>query len=280
MSSNAAVYYHDDMDGFASAFAFYLYKEKDFDKVFYEPINHGDVMPIDKVDKLIFLDFCPPEEDVKTYIKNGFNLIIIDHHASKKDIYDKYRDKCEFVYDIKHAGCELTRQHFTSNSQYQQLFKYIEDRDLWKFKYPETKPVHAALLCLPKDFKLWAKQFQIHDGLVKIYLKGRNILEYQDYLVKEIAKNAIITDWPFEPHNKNYTILSVNTSILASEVCDYLLFEDERKVDFVAAFNFEYKKMRWQLRSRDDFDVSEIAKINDGGGHRNAAGFVIDYNED
>ncbi len=31
----------------------------------------------------------------------------------------------------------------------------------------------------------------------------------------------------------------------------------------------------WSLRSRGDFDVSEIAKKFGGGGHKNAAGFTV-----
>ena len=35
-------------------------------------------------------------------------------------------------------------------------------------------------------------------------------------------------------------------------------------------------KIQFSLRSRSDVDVSEIAKLFNGGGHKNAAGFQLD----
>lgn len=59
----------------------------------------------------------------------------------------------------------------------------------------------------------------------------------------------------------------------ASEVAGELA----EKTDFGACY-FEVAQGRWQysLRSRGKFDVSEVAKIFGGGGHKGAAGFTVD----
>ena len=60
----------------------------------------------------------------------------------------------------------------------------------------------------------------------------------------------------------------------ASEVAGEIAGQDG--TEFGACyFEVEQNRFQYSLRSRGDFDVSEIAKKFGGGGHKNAAGFTV-----
>jgi uncharacterized protein len=85
-------------------------------------------------------------------------VTIIDHHKSAiEDLtgletqYDNYFKD----FDLEHSGAMLTWLHFFPDVTPPRLIQHIEDRDLWRFKFKDTRNVQAALFSYPYDFDIW-----------------------------------------------------------------------------------------------------------------------------
>jgi nanoRNase/pAp phosphatase (c-di-AMP/oligoRNAs hydrolase) len=109
------------------------------------------------------------------------------------------------------------------------------------------------------------------DKLDELYTMGQIILKANTTIVKKQVSQSYLGFLP----QQNMEIPLVNTPILVSETCHALL-EDERYADypFVAAWFVDNRnQVNYSLRSRSNFDCSQIAKQYGGGGHPQASGF-------
>ena len=64
-------------------------------------------------------------------IEQSNKIIVIDNHESAKknlqDIEDKYK-----IFDMTHSGVVLAWNYFYPEETIPLLYKYVEDRDIWK----------------------------------------------------------------------------------------------------------------------------------------------------
>ena len=70
-----------------------------------------------------------------------------------------------------------------------------------------------------------------------------------------------------------YRVPVINATSLQSEICNDLLLKNPN-AKFVAYYYDSGDLRRWGLRSRPDFDCSQIATCFGGGGHKQSAGFA------
>lgn len=143
----------------------------------------------------------------------------------------------------------------------------MQDRDLWQWRLPKSREVSAGLGILPLDFRDWEVHLSDVTGLARA---GTPILAYQNELVKALVKRTRRI-WL-----AGMMVPAVNTGFMASEVCDQLLANNPE--DPIAVCYFDSPGGRvYSLRSRvtADVDVSEIARLYGGGGHKHAAGFTV-----
>ena len=145
-----------------------------------------------------------------------------------------------------------------------ELISYIQDRDLWKWKLHLSREVSAALASYHKNFLVW--DFL---NIERLQLEGHAVLRTQKQQVEILTHDNVIWQW-LGFHN----IPTVNTPLLASEIGEALLAEFPEAVFAATYYNHPDGRQHWSLRSRGDFDVSEVAKEYGGGGHKSAAGFV------
>ena len=272
------VFYHNDLDGFASAWVYWKYSGvKDAE---YRQISHTDTIEEIYDTKLKFLDFCPKPVVIDRLLDAGNELLIIDHHKTSESYIHLYMDNPSVTihHDTYYSGCVLTwiiLNHcggYDVDGDIPKGLIYIQDRDLWKFNYEETKAFCVFVDSIPREFDEW-NEFMINGIFMQQAISsGKAILEYQQKLVKVMAKGAFVSEGAWRPAF-GYKVAIANVSTLSSEVCHQVL-ENHPEVDFVATYSFYRNRKTWQLRSKGDFDVSEIAKKNGGGGHKNAAGFV------
>ena len=112
------------------------------------------------------------------------------------------------------------------------------------------------------DFHVWSEL-----DVESIADEGAPILRYQQQQVALLCSQV-----RFETL-AGFNVPVVNAPIFGSEVGEELLkrFPD---APFAALYFDRGDGIRqWSLRSREDFDVSEIARQYQNGGHRQAAGF-------
>lgn len=182
---------------------------------------------------------------------------------------DPFPPNCHFIFDMTRSGAGLAWDYFHPDTRRPEFINYIEDRDLWLKKLPNGDEFTIALRSYPQDFATW--DVLIGRGPEALIKQGHAIQRYYRMRVEELKRSAYEARFVELPHR----VRIANAPLFAaSEVAGELATSD---VDFGAIY-FEVSPGRWQysLRSRDGFDVSAVAKLYGGGGHKAAAGFTTD----
>ncbi len=147
---------------------------------------------------------------------------------------------------------------------------YINDRDLWKHELPHTKEVNAYIGSLDYTFENWDALEQL--GVEQVILKGEALLQYRQKTVAGLCKGRQLVDL------FGYSqVPTVNTSgAFASDTGD-ALSKLHPEAPMTMTYHFAYGKLLCSLRSPQGTgaDVSEVAKVFGGGGHKHASGCNI-----
>lgn len=268
------VLYHGNCaDGMGAAYAAW---KKLGDMAQYIPVSYGSPPPFDQIatgSMVYLLDFSYPRQVLHSFwMERGATVQVIDHHrTAQQDL----ADWPGAIFDMDHSGAYLAWQYFhhekgSGQNMTPPLIKYVEDRDMWWWKLPDSREVSAALWSYPMDFTTWQKidrQLRRSVGLRNFIMEGQAILRYMEQQVVMITRHAI------PKKIDGHTVPVCNATSLWSEVGEMLLkmFPD---APFAACYSDTREGLRrWSLRSRGDFDVSAVARIRGGGGHKAAAGF-------
>ncbi len=266
---NIVILYHDDLDGFGAAWAAW---KKFGNKADYLPVDFGKPMPTDLKNKEIYiLDFCYPEAETKALLKNNKKLVVIDHHITRKNIFKLLEGS---VWNIKRAGCVLSWQYFCPGKKIPKLIEYVEDIDLWTLKLKNTREITLFMESLPKDFKEWSKIASGMENKNKFseYLeKGKAISGFVGKIIEIIASNS--ENAIFE--GKKASV--VNSPKFTSELGEYLLRKTKNSIAII--WSLKNGRIKVSLRSLKGVDVSKLVQKYGGGGHRQAAGFILEAGE-
>ena len=268
-------------DGFCAA---YIAKKKypEAEVLF---LDHGFVPPFGTVKgkDVLVLDFSwstRADNDAMAHDAKSFR--ILDHHKTAQATLE---GAPYAVFDMKRSGAGLAWDYlfgkdsiklkvladcsFEYNLPLERPWyvNYVEDRDLWNWKFPKSKEICAYLGTLPFTFEAWDRlgEVDLKDALVL----GCGALAHIDHYVREAVQQAqtgILQGYKTAVLNVPY----LNCSEVGNELA---------KTHEVSLTWFERGDgmIQFSLRSIGDIDVSAIAKIFGGGGHRNAAGFQMPY---
>lgn len=199
------------------------------------------------------------------------HITILDHHkTAAEDLQDLPPgiENLFAIFNMDRSGAMLTWEHFHGREEPPLLLKHIEDRDLWRFALPGTREVQANVFSYPYLFDVWdALMLRPIDTMIA---EGRAIERKHQKDVAELLKvttrRMVIGGHEVPIANLPY----IHVSDAAHELA---------KGEAFAGCYWDTPKGRvFGLRSTDTgVDVSEVAKGYGGGGHRNAAGFTVDY---
>jgi uncharacterized protein len=263
----------------------------------YVAMNYSDEPPNIKDRRVFMVDFCLKRKQMIQMFEDSEKLVVLDHHATAvkelEGLSEEY-DLDEIVFDMNRSGAGIAWDYFFPDKSRPDLVNYVEDRDLWRFVLQYSREVNAYIQSYDIDLATWVDVFRTGcfsldvDHLV--ISSGKALLRQQSKLVKSICEHARLKSFPIPYHLTSKTVdvwgqynlgsnsgVYVETSILMSEVCEQLL-NTYLHAPF-AWYSFKRKdgKTQYGLRSRadSDVDVSEIAKLYGGGGHKHAAGFEL-----
>lgn len=259
------IYHGDCYDGFSAA---WVAKRAMPDAELY-PARYGDLPPeVSGYDRVFILDFSYPRA-MMINMATWTRLKVLDHHKTAQADCEGL-DFCEF--DMERSGCAMTWRFFYPNEATPDWLLRVEDRDLWRFKYDDTRFCHAFIASLPMTLASWDELAAMRHS--EIASSGTAISRYIDTYLRKAAQEARVVTlslgdgWQWRPIVLNIPYQN------ASEAADVLL-DLRPDADFSIGY-FQRADGRWQysLRSRGNGpDVSEIAKVWGGGGHEHAAGF-------
>ncbi len=275
------IYHFPCADGFGSAFATWLKHGHDFD---YHPANYGEPIPDVDDRKVYIFDFSYPLDEMNVIIKRADSVAVRDHHKTAEEALGglavKHKDNplVDIVFDVNKSGAVLTWEYWFPNDDVPEMFRLIEDRDLWNFKYQDTKAFARILWSHPYDFETWSSIYNhmentaLRDAIIH---EGEALLRAHEQTCAELIKDLTRIEVVAGHHDVPVLNLPIQ---FGSDVC-HLLLKAHPDAPF-AAYYFDKPGpdgtliRQWGARSEDSrIDVGQVAKEFGGGGHRNASGW-------
>lgn len=274
-SKQPVVLYHGGCsDGFCAAWVFHAR----YPNATFLPVRYGEEPPVEAFDisrPLYIVDFSYPADVlIKLATNRKTLLVILDHHKTAQEALSDIGPKlsavgCDTVYiffDMNKSGGRLAWEYLHGPGKAVPLLvQYTEDRDLWRHALHLTKEVNAGLRTYPMTFDAWNMIF--NTPVSDIVLAGEAVLRAEEQTINSFVSKA------HPVMIGGIEVKAVNTTTLISEIAGALA----KGAPFGATYFDTGNGLRiWSLRSDRDganTDVSAIAMLYGGGGHRNAAGF-------
>ena len=259
-------------DGFAAALAAWLFYEGKAEML---GLDHGDIKSVTDLPALegravYILDFSFDEVILRGIEERAAKLVMLDHHKSAAEKLTGFACRCGVVhFDMSKSGARLAWEFFQPNRAVPDLVRFVEDRDIWVWQYPESPAFLAALDMEPMDFPRWAEIAAFSpDQLTAFMARGHAMDEKFAKLCADIAEGA-------QPISFNgQQGLMVNApGVFHSLVGDTLAKQSGTFALLWTAGKGGVVKVG--LRSRSGFDCIPLAESMKGGGHAQACGFKM-----
>lgn len=250
--------------------------------------SYGQPAPDVSGRDVIMVDFSYKRSVLDEMASKANSILILDHHkTAQEDLAGMLEPPSSYaawksatggrlsrnvrvaaLFDMNRSGAGLAWDYFCPDEKRPALISRIEDRDLWRFFYVDTRAVQASVFSYPYDFEVW-------DGLMRrdlasLAIEGTAIerKHHKDIaeLVGATKRRMVIGGHSVPVANLPYTM---------SSDAGHMMCKGE---PFAACYLITSDGVTFSLRSTDSgIDVSSIASSYGGGGHRNAAGFRITY---
>lgn len=255
------LYHANCNDGFGAAWAAWLALG---DNAQYIPVRHNEHRALNLEGSVAILDFSIDRQTLEAWRKDR-EVIVIDHHITAAEAL-KGVDGC--IFDMDKSGAMLAWEYYHPGIEPPQLIRYLQDHDLYKFELPESRWIRSFISATPYEFDLWSNMNALLEQEFGRVLYVTAHLDTQTRTaVNKLCQNTMFAQ--IGPH----IVPCVNSANYFSELGERLL-ELHPTVPFVVVwFRRNSGVYQYSLRS-NGFDVSAIAKLYGGGGHKCAAGFV------
>jgi uncharacterized protein len=285
---DVCIYHFPCDDGFASAWV----ARRRWPGIVLAGTNYG--LPFPEIDitgkNLLIVDFSYKPEILAGLAAKAASIVILDHHKTAeadlkgfrvvgkftaqgigymlRDMFELSRPPILAYFDMQRSGAALTWDFCFPGIVPPAMIKYIEDRDLWRFHYKETRAFRLYLNSFPYDFDIWTT---IADRSYTAMSEAIAIERFYDRKLAEILPTVTlktIGKWKDVP-------VAHAPYAFASDLAHEML-KAYPSAPFAAVVVDAYGARTYSLRSEDSReDVSEVARTFGGGGHRNAAGFRV-----
>jgi len=284
MKNTIVVYHYNCNDGIASAWA--MHKAFGNEAEYIGGI-HGKEPRFDPKGKTIYMvDFCyPPDVTLNLFEEGAEKIIVIDHH--KRPVEALLRNKelqempnFEVHYgSFENSGAVLTFFYVKFDMEgcnalddtlLPLFFKYVEDRDLWEWKYDLTKPILEVFRMEPttiervdefvnicEDSEELQKTVKIGQALIKAY---------------ETEKEQTLNRGrrPIKIFNQSLEVVNCPPKF-SSDIGHELAKDNNIGLTYCDTEEFRI----FAIRGNGKVNVAKLAEKYGGGGHHNAAGFTV-----
>lgn len=260
---NTVFYHANCMDGMAAAYAAYLKLGDDCE---YIALRYSDTIPFDACEgrTVYFLDFSCSRSDFLKIREIANKVVVLDHHKSAAE---ELAGLVEM--DMDKSGAVLAWEYFHPDKTIPTQYLYIQDRDLWRWEYGFTKAFGLAAWTYPITLDGFSQVMET--DLTEMISAGEAISRHHDQQVAAVTKNTrrfTLDEW-------DVPVLNINHALVSDALA--LLKEGE---SFAVGYSDIGDRRLYSLRSSPDGeDVSVIAKRFGGGGHKNASGFNISFDD-
>jgi oligoribonuclease NrnB/cAMP/cGMP phosphodiesterase (DHH superfamily) len=257
------VYHGGCWDGLAAAWAFRS-KFKDHCEYLTAQYNQKVDLRIFKDREVYILDFSYPRDVIIEISEVARSIVVLDHHASA----EKELSGLDYAtFDMSRSGAGIAWDFLYGNTERPFIIDYIEDRDLWNWRLPSSRDVVTAIRSYPMTFETLDRLHMLN--VEDLAEAGSHINRYRDRLLNSLAKKTVITEIGGHSIPTIRCDISEFVSDIGSRLAQDSLFSiiwSEKKDGILVSF---------RGNGEQPLDLSNIAGIFGGGGHRNAAGCSV-----
>ena len=280
-------------DGFGAAWAArHCLSKTHQDGIDFHPGVYGNEPPDVKGRSVFILDFSYKPEVLALIIEQAAYTRLIDHHKSACEEFEAAAKAGRFgdvrydveesgnsiwrgrnfdvFFNMNHSGAMMTWKFFQGQAPPPKLLEYIEDRDLWRFNLPLSRECHEGLSSYPYDFEKW-DDLMLLTPVNEIINDGRALLRKH---FQDIESNLAVCKRQMTIGSHVVWVASMPIT-MTSDAANKLAEDGP----FGVCYWDTPEGRVFSLRStkESDFDVSKVAQIYGGGGHKHAAGFRIPF---
>jgi oligoribonuclease NrnB/cAMP/cGMP phosphodiesterase (DHH superfamily) len=216
---------------------------------------------------VILVDFSYKRPVMEQIVSQAKSVLVLDHHKTAEEDLTGLSG-AEVVFDMNRAGSHIAWDYYFPKEIPPPVLMHVEDRDLWRFTMPDTREIQANIFSYPYDFAIWDRLMASDPKVLAVEGKAIERKHFKDIeeLLGVVQRRMNIGGYNVPIANLPYTLVSDAAHKMA---------EGE---PFAGCYWDTPKGRVFGLRSTDEgIDVSEIAKMYGGGGHRNAAGFSVPF---
>lgn len=268
------------------------------DSIEYIKGDYGDAKRAGFIDELIdkvrgkhvfMADFSYKANEIQGLITSAESIVILDHHITAQAELENFKleafytvneieellkeQKCVALFDMEECGSSLTWKFFYNDIAIPPFVERIKDIDLGRHKMPRSTDFLWFTRAIPINGASYLPFLDVstEDELTKFLDKGVVIRQYVETTADRIIENAI------EGEYEGFTFKYVTTDYaFASEISSRFVREG---YDLGITGYFTKASFGLSIRSREGVDCSILAKAWGGGGHKQAAGVNIPFEE-
>jgi uncharacterized protein len=262
------------MDGYTARWACWLAHP---DWEFVDGV-HGHPPPDCTGRDVYMLDFSYRAEVLQQIIKIADRVTIIDHHSGQENVVRPLLEDgvIDGVFDTKHSGAYLSWQWFHPDEEVPYFVRLVEDRDLWRFELPEAKDANSYFFSHEYNFETWSDFRKFCEEPLSL----RNLTAGGSAINRKLQKDLA----EFIPKSKHTLCIggcyvpTANLPYFMASEAGHILCANE---PFAAVYFRQGDEWVVSLRSDENgVDVSAVARLYGGNGHKNASSFRVKNLED
>lgn len=152
------IFHNPCLDGFTAAWAVWL----QFPNAEFFPGVYGQAPPDCTGRNVYLVDFSYKRPVMEQIMAQANSVLVLDHHkTAEADLANLWKtpqgdqEKTAVLFDMEKSGARLAWEWFHPNTEVPRLVRYVEDRDLWRFKLPYCRELNAAVFSYAYDFQVW-----------------------------------------------------------------------------------------------------------------------------
>ncbi|AQQ73887.1 putative DHH superfamily phosphohydrolase [Kurlavirus BKC-1] len=225
---------------------------------------------------VFFLDVCPSK-----FPENAKHIFVYDHHVTNKKFVDSCTiENITIIFDTERCGCLITWDQFFPDRKRPWFLEYIDDRDRWQWKLPESKEINEAMYSQGWMERLDELEVQTPEDLASV---GRELLLEKEKKIQEAISTAV----PAKLCGYSIWLCSQEScwkirSEVGNRLCS-MLFENGEPPAFSAVSLKDSETQEHWISLRGTNSSPCLATLSEkfgGGGHPKASGFTIKNSEE
>jgi len=281
------IYHGNCADGFTAAWAVW----KRWPDIEFFPGVYGEEPPDVRGKRVLMVDFSYKLPVIQRMGEVATSITILDHHKTAQadlapfivpqlgDDPQAFVDEglgglagpypVQAIFDMEKSGAALAWEHVRGGGL-PALVAYVQDRDLWRFKLPDSRAINATIFSYAYTFENWERlAYDVAHNQTATAGQGEAIerKHFKDIaeLLKITTREMVIGGHRVKVANLPYTMSSDAAGALAEGAPFGACYFDRNDGQRI-----------FSLRSKPDgLDVADIAKSYGGGGHARASGFQM-----